>query len=117
MIKLVADSSCDVHTLGDIPFSAVPLTISTDDGQSFVDDAQLDIPRLLSHLREHKGRSYTACPSVSAWIDSFGKADTVYAVTITSALSGSYNSARVAADMYQQDHSSASVHVFDSLST
>ena len=117
MIKLVADSSCDVHTLGDVPFSAVPLTISTDDGQSFVDDAQLDIPRLLSHLREHKGRSYTACPSVSAWIDAFGQADTVYAVTITSALSGSYNSARVAADMYQQDHSSASVHVFDSLST
>ena len=61
--------------------------------------------------------SAMACPSVSAWIDAFGRADTVYAVTITSALSGSYNSARIAADIYQQDNSNASVHVFDSLST
>lgn len=117
MIQLVADSSCDIHTLPGASFGAVPLTISTDDGKAFVDDALLSIPELLTHLREHKGRSYTACPSVSAWMDAFGGADTVYAVTITGALSGSYNSARIAADLYQQAHAEASVHVFDSLST
>lgn len=117
MIKLVADSSCDIYELPGAAFRAVPLTISTDDGKSFVDDAQLEIPGLLTHLREHKGRSYTACPSVAAWVDAFEGADTVYVVTITGALSGSYNSARVAADLYQQSHEDASVHVFDSLST
>lgn len=117
MIKLVADSSCDLYEFPGVPFCAVPLTISSDDGRSFVDDAGLDLSGLLTHLREHKGRSYTACPSVAAWVDAFEGADTVYVVTITGALSGSYNSARVAADMYQQSHEEASVHVFDSLST
>ena len=117
MIKLVADSSCDIYEFPGIPFHAAPLTISTDDGRSFVDDAELDISGLLTHLREHKGRSYTACPSVAAWLDAFEGADTVYVVTITGALSGSFNSARTAADLYQQSHEEASVHVFDSLST
>lgn len=117
MIKLVADSSCDIFTMTGIPFRVVPLTISTEDGRSYVDDAHLDIPQLLTDLREHKGRSYTACPSVSAWMDAFEGADTIYAVTITGGLSGSYNSARVAADLYQQANAEASVHVFDSLST
>lgn len=117
MIKLVADSSCDIYEMSGVPFCAVPLTISSDDGNSFVDDARLNIPQMLDHLRGHKGRSYTACPSVAAWIDAFEGADTVYVVTITGGLSGSYNSARVAADLYQQSREEASVHVFDSLST
>ena len=68
-------------------------------------------------LHSYKGRSYTACPSVAAWLEAFEGANTVYVVTITSGLSGSYNSAKVAADLYQQASPEASVHVFDSLST
>lgn len=117
MIRLVADSSCDVYTFKDVDFRAVPLTISTDDGQSFLDDSHLDVGEMVQKLHGHRGRSYTACPSVAAWLEAFEGADTIYAVTITSGLSGSYNSARVAADLYQQAKPEASVHVFDSLST
>ena len=117
MIRLVADSSCDVYTLPGVDFRAVPLHISTDDGSAFIDDAELDVGKMVEHLHSHKGRSYTACPSVAAWLEAFEGADTVYAVTITSGLSGSYNSAKVAADLYQQARPEASVHVFDSLST
>ena len=117
MIRLVADSSCDIYTLDGVDFRAVPLHISTDDGSSFIDDSSLDVGAMVEHLHSHKGRSYTACPSVAAWMEAFEGADTVYAVTITSGLSGSYNSAKVAADLYQQARPEASVHVFDSLST
>lgn len=117
MIRLVADSSCDVYTLPGVDFRAVPLHISTDDGRAFIDDPELNVGEMVDCLHSHKGRSYTACPSVAAWLEAFEGADTVYAVTITSGLSGSYNSAKVAADLYQQASPEASVHVFDSLST
>ncbi len=117
MIRLVADSSCDIYTLEGVDFRAVPLTISTDDGDSFLDDSTLDVGGMVHKLHSHRGRSYTACPSVAAWMEAFQGADTVYAVTITGGLSGSHNSARIAADMYQQACPEASVHVFDSLST
>lgn len=117
MIRLVADSSCDIYTLEGVDFRAVPLTISTDDGDSFLDDSTLDVGEMVHKLHSHRGRSYTACPSVAAWMEAFQGADAVYAVTITGGLSGSHNSARIAADMYQQACPEASVHVFDSLST
>lgn len=116
MIKLAADSSCDVYTFPGVPFAAVPLTIATDT-ESFRDDAMLNIPEMLRVLREHKGRSYTACPNIGQWLSAFEGADAVYAVTITSALSGSYNAAMAAREIYQQEHPEAEVHVFDSLST
>ena len=117
MIRLVADSSCDVYTLPGVDFRAVPLHISTDDGRAFIDDPELNVGEMVDCLHSYRGRSYTACPSVAAWLEAFEGADTVYVVTITSGLSGSYNSAKVAADLYQQASPEASVHVFDSLST
>lgn len=116
MIKLVADSSCDCLKMPDSSFEAVPLTISTDES-SYRDDALLDTHEMLDELAEYKGRSYTACPSVVDWIKAFGGADTVYVGTITSALSGAYNSAMAARDLYLQERPDAQVHIFDTLST
>lgn len=116
MTKLVADSSCDVYTFDRVAFEAVPLTIATDT-QSFRDDAGLNVPEMLETLREHKGRSYTACPNIGQWLEAYQGAEQVYAVTITSALSGSYNAAMAAREIYQQEHPETNIHVFDSLST
>ena len=81
MIRLVADSSCDVYTLPGVDFRAVPLHISTDDGRAFIDDPELNVREMVDCLHSHKGRSYTACPSVAAWLEAFEGADTVYVVT------------------------------------
>lgn len=43
-------------------------------------------------------------------------ADDIYMVTLSSHLSGSYNSAMLAANMYMEDHPNKHIHVFDSLS-
>lgn len=116
MIKLVSDSSGDMTQLEGANYESVPLTISTDEA-SFRDDAQLDIPQMLDYLSQYSGRSYTACPSVDDWMNAFGDADTVYVGTITSGLSGAYNSAQAARELYLQSHPDARIHVFDSLST
>ena len=94
----------------------VPLVVSTDHVH-FVDDETLDVRQMLDTLSAHKGRSYTACPSVDGWLTAFDGGDEIYAVTITSALSGSYNAAMAARELYLQEHPGAKVAVFDSLST
>lgn len=114
--KFISDSSCDMWEIENVDFTSVPLTISTDE-RDFVDTEDLDIPEMIEYMAAYKGRSYTACPSVDSWITSFGEADRIYIVTMTSALSGTYNSAVVAKKMYLQDHPDAEVHVFDTLST
>ncbi len=64
----------------------------------------------------YKGRSQTSCPNVTDWIDAFGDAEDIICVTITSALSGSYNSACLAKQMYEEEHEGRRVFVLDTLS-
>lgn len=116
MMKLIADSSSDRPAIAGAEVQYVPLVVSTDHVH-FVDDETLDVRQMLDTLSGHKGRSYTACPSVDGWLTAFEGGDEIYAVTITSALSGSYNAAMAARELYLQEHPGAKVAVFDSLST
>lgn len=116
MVKFVADSSADLLTIPDVNFESVPLVISTDDN-SWVDDQELDVNEMLKTLASYKGRSYTACPSVEAWMKAFEGADTVYAAVLTSALSGAYNAAMTAKEQFQDEHPEVKIHVFDTLTT
>lgn len=116
MMKLIADSSSDRPAIAGAEVQYVPLVVSTDHVH-FVDDETLDVRQMLDTLSGHKGRSYTACPSVDGWLTAFDGGDEIYAVTITSALSGSYNAAMAARELYLQEHPGAKVAVFDSLST
>ena len=114
MIRLIADSSSDRPKLPGVKY--VPLIISTDE-KSFVDNEHLNVNELLDYLAAYKGRSYTACPSVDGWLDAYEGADEIYVVTITGSLSGSYNAAMAARELYLQEHPDAKIAVFDSLST
>ena len=116
MMKLIADSSSDRPAIAGAEVQYVPLVVSTDHVH-FVDDETLDVRQMLDTLSAHRGRSYTACPSVDGWLTAFDGGDEIYAVTITSALSGSYNAAMAARELYLQEHPGAKVAVFDSLST
>lgn len=113
--KIVADSSSDVLELETVPFASVPLTIRAGD-KVFVDDKNCDAAAMTEYLLSYKGKSSTACPSTQDWTDAFGDAENVFCVTLTSNLSGSYNSARVAADEYMEAHPGRRVHVVDTLS-
>ena len=114
-IKIVADSSCDMFTLAHTEFASAPLKVITDD-RDFVDDDSLDVNEMVDFFDKYKGKSKSSCPNTNDWLDAFGDADDIFCVTITSGLSGSYNSACSAKKIYEADHEGARVFVIDSLS-
>lgn len=114
--KIVTDSSSDVLSLADVPFCTVPLKLSTAE-KEFVDDANLDVHKMLDYLEKYKGRSGSSCPNVAEWEAAFEDAENVFCVTITSGLSGSYNAASTAAKNYKEAHPERNIYVVDTLST
>lgn len=115
-MRIVSDSACDKHELPGGSFAAVPLKIITDQ-QEYVDDASLDLPAMLTALRTYHGRSRTSCPNVQDWLTAFGGEEEIFAVTITSGLSGSHNAAMLAKAAHEERVPGCRVHVVDSLST
>ena len=113
--KIVADSSANVIALQNVAFASAPLKVITAD-QEFVDTAELDVSSMLDYFSQYKGKSKTSCPNPADWIEAMEDADDVFCVAITSGLSGSYNAACIAKQMYEADHEGARVHVIDSLS-
>ena len=114
--KIVADSSCDMWELNDVNFAVAPLTISTDN-KHYVDNQELDVHLMSEDLAKYKGVSHTACPSAGSWLDCYEGYDEVFVVTLTGAMSGTYNSAMTAKGIYEEENDNVKVHVFDSLST
>lgn len=119
-IRIVADSSCDLPvsfvTDKGVDFATVPLKIRVGELE-FVDDAQLDVSKMLAAMKASKAPSSTACPSPEEFAAQFRQADEVYAVTISSKLSGTYNSACIAREMVLEECPHKKIHVLDSLST
>ena len=114
-IKIVADSSANVLTLDRVAFASAPLKMITSE-KEFVDTESLDVKEMLEYFSQYKGKSKTSCPNPGDWIDAFGDAEDVFCVAITSGLSGSYNAACIAKQMYEAEKEGARVCVIDSLS-
>lgn len=119
--RIVADSSCDLTLCGlvtgeDTAFSTVPLKIVVGE-DVFYDDASLDTQQLRKALNAYSGRTSSACPSPAEWMEEFKKADCTIAVTMTSALSGTYNSAQIARDMMREECPEKKIHIIDTRST
>lgn len=113
--KIVADSSANLFTFPDVDFASVPLKIIAGE-KEYVDTPVLDVDQMIDDLKHHKGRSGSSCPNVNDWLEAFGEAECVLAVTISSNLSGSYESAMQAASEYCRVHPECRAHVFDSRS-
>ena len=112
---IVTDSSSNLTALRDVPFAFAPLKIITAE-KEFVDSSDLNVADMIDFFARYKGRSKTSCPNPSDWLDAFGDAKQIFCITITSGLSGSYNSACIAKQMYEAEHPDCKVHVIDSLS-
>lgn len=114
-IKIVSDSSSDLLMLDNIEFASSPMKIITAK-REFVDDENLNVDGMANFFNEYKERSQTSCPNPADWLDAFGDADDIICVTITSALSGSYNSACTAKELYEAENEGKRVFVLDTLS-
>ncbi len=114
-MRIVADSSCDltVEMKEKYDITIVPLTISIDD-RHYKDDDTLDINQMLDDIKNSPGVPKSACPSPQDFIEAFLAQGSVFVITLTAALSGTYNSAVVARDLFIQDYHQKFIHVFDS---
>ena len=114
--RIVSDSTSNLQELpGSIEYRTVPLKILAD-GQEFVDEKGLDT-RVMVEAVERAAKTGTSCPNSEEYKEAFEGADCVFAVTITSGLSGSYNAAAQGAVQFMEEHPEAKVKVIDSLST
>jgi len=113
--KIVADSSCNFFQLPDVDFQAVPLRILG--SREYVDDQRLDVGEMVATLKAEKAAATTSCPNVLEWREAFEGADAVFAVTMTSQLSGTYNAALQAAGEFKRADENRRIWVLDSLST
>lgn len=117
---IVTDSTSDLtkgmQTTEGVLFATVPMRVIVGDKQ-FVDDANLNVAEMMDAMAASKEGASSACPSPEAWAEEFRKADFSIAVTITGALSGSYNSALVGRDIVLEEFPEKKIHVIDSQST
>ena len=114
--RIVVDSSANLFTAEDKSVVSVPLKIITDK-KEYVDNEDLDIKEMTEDLASYHGKSGSACPGVGDWLDAFGDADRIFCITMTSNLSGTYNSAMVAKETFESENPEKKVCVIDSLST
>ncbi len=118
--KIAADSSCDlregIEPLPGLSFSIVPLKIRVGI-QEFTDDNQLDLADMKKALASFDGPTSSACPSPEEWAREFDEADCSVAITMTSALSGTFNSAVVGRRMALEKDPDKKILILDTKST
>ena len=114
-IRIVVDSSVNLFEMEGLDIVSVPLKIRTTE-KEYVDDVHLDVHQMNVDLSTYKGKSTSSCPNSAEWLDAFEPADEIYALTISKALSGSYNAAVVAKDMLLEEHPEKKVYIVDSRS-
>lgn len=119
MYKIIADSSCDLTSLEHLNTNALygraPLRILVGDTE-YVDEPGLDTRAMMDAVYAFKGKTGSACPSPEEYAEHCRQVDETYIVTISSNLSGSYNSAVLARDLILAEHPEKKIHIFDSLS-
>ncbi len=118
MYKIIIDSCGELtQTMKeDGHFVNVPLTLEVGD-TSILDDQDFDQALFLQQVADCPTAPKSACPSPNAYmVEMECEADHIYVVTLSAQLSGSYNSACLAKDLYEEDDDSKCIHVFDSKS-
>lgn len=116
-MKIVSDSSSNVRNItSDIEFKSVPLKILVDD-KEFVDDVNGNVQEMVDYLKTTKSKSSTSCPNSQDYLSAFENSEEIIVLTLTSALSGSYNASETAQKEYLKGDLKAKVFCFDTLTT
>ncbi len=115
MYSIVADSCCDMtpELREQLGVTNVPLTLNLGD-ESYVDDDTLDLPAFMEAMKNCTGRIGTAAPAPELYREAFVAGSPSFGITLSSRLSGSYQSAEVGKALAEED--GALTYVFDSKS-
>ena len=118
MYKIILDSCGELtdEMKADGRFVNVPLTLEID-GEHIIDDETFDQASFIKKVKESPNAPKSACPSPNAYMEEMEcDADNIYVVTLSAELSGSYNSACLGKDLFEEEDTSKNIHIFNSKS-
>lgn len=124
MYKIIIDSCGEIpqNLKKDGRFVNVPLTLEVN-GEEIVDDETFDQASFLKKVAESPTGPKSACPSPASYMKAMeSEADHIYVITLSAQLSGSYNSAVLAKNLYEEELEDEDedrevlIHIFDSKS-
>ena len=116
--KIVIDSCGELieRWKEDQAIERASLTLTVDE-EDIVDDESFDQAYFLKRVAESPNCPKSSCPSPERYMEAYDcEADHVYAVTLSSELSGSYNSAVLGRNLLLESSPEKKIHVFNSRS-
>ncbi len=117
--KIVVDSCCELpgELKKDPRFEIVPLTLIVGEDYEKPDDENFNQREFLDAVAACPKCPKSACPSPERYMEAYKtQAQHVYAVTLSSQLSGSYNSAVLGKNLYHDSYGEKDIYVVDSRS-
>lgn len=116
--KVVVDSCCELteEMKASGHFESAPLEIEVN-GEHIIDDETFVQSTFLAKVKASPTAPKSSCPSPERYMDGFNcDADHIYGVTLSSELSGSYNSAVLGKNLLAEEHGEKQIHIVDSRS-
>ena len=114
--KIVVDSCCELpeNLKKDARFERVPLGLEVGDYQ-IPDDENFNQKEFLEKVAAYPKCPKSSCPSPERYMEAYHvEAEHIYVVTLSSKLSGSYNSAVLGMNLYKETYGEKQIHVVDS---
>ena len=111
--KIIGDSCLDLtdEMKKDPRFQMIPLTLQVDDTQ-VIDDETFDQAEFLRRVAASPNCPKSTCPSPERYVEAFDcEAEHIYGVTLSSQLSGSYNSAELGKKLYLEEKGDKKIHI------
>ena len=116
--KIIGDSCLDLtkEMRKDPCYSMIPLTLMVGE-RHFVDDEAFDQKEFITVVQEYPECPKSACPSPEMFKEAYCcEEENVFVITLSAALSGSYNSAVLAKSLYEEEYGKKNILVLDSKS-
>lgn len=114
--KIIVDSCCELpdEYKNDPRFERIPLTLELGDYQ-ILDDEHFDQKDFLDRVAAYPQCPKSACPSPERYRDAYhNDAEHIYCITLSSHLSGSYNSAVLGKNLYEEKYGAKDIYICDS---
>ena len=116
-IKIITDGSCDLshEVLNKFNITVVPLGVSFGE-EHYTAGVDIDNKEFYAKMKESKELPKTFCPSPENFCKEYQcEEDKIIVIALSSKLSGTYNSASLARDLYLSEHKEKDIRVIDSM--
>lgn len=114
--KIIVDSCCELpdEYKNDPRFERIPLTLELGD-YLILDDEHFNQKDFLDRVAAYPQCPKSACPSPERYREAYhNDAEHIYCITLSSHLSGSYNSAVLGKNLYEEKYGAKDIYICDS---